>query len=194
MKLITRMRRWAHRDCDIAHQGLEAAAQELDGCYERLRTDYNRLAASAFRTEEALSESAQAHDEAEEALSEARERIEDLEQELARTRAGADQIRAANTAALDLLRRPLAIGEKHTDPLVAAEKHQVMIWFGLTELANRMERGGYAHSSERLRALAEIHRQRVTEALTALSGPEHTVEVLARLEHLAVLPLEETVT
>lgn len=188
------VRRLVHGPCQGTYDHLYEMHERLEDQYERLEGDYERLAASAYRADEALSESAQAHDEAEEALSEARERIEDLEQELARTRAGADQVRAANTAALALFRRPLTIGQGHADPLVAAEKHQVMIWFGLIELASRMARGGYAHSSERLRALAEIHRQRVTEALTALSGPEHTVELLARLEHLAVLPLEEAVT
>lgn len=89
------VRRLVHGPCQSVVDDLYEMHERLEDQYERLEADHNALATAAYRTDEALSESAQAHDEAETALNEARDRIEVQDQELERMRGLVQALRAA---------------------------------------------------------------------------------------------------
>lgn len=189
------VRRLVHSPCQGVYDHLYEMHERLEEQYERLEDDHNALAAAAYRTDEALSESAEAHEEAETELAEARERIEALEAELTGARAETDQARAAVAETERLLTTPLTF----TRPTVSASPTHTAL-YALIVIRGLLRREGEYYSGhaygEHLHQLADALQYRLNAAVSALEagrGEQHCLDLL-QAPLLEVGPSQQAVT
>ena len=174
------VRRLVHGPCQDTYDHLYEMHERLEDQYELLVADQNAMAAAAHRTDEALSESAEAHQEAETELGEARDRIEALQTELAGARAGTDQARAAVAVTERLLTKPLTF----TQPGVSESALHTAL-FNLVVIRGLLRREGERNSGhaygEHVHQVADALQHRLNAVVAALKdghSEQHCLDIL----------------